>query len=189
MIMKQLTDFVKKQPIALGCAFFAVVLAGGTYFRRGALAEAQAARTDKTEQRDHIVSNVTDSVHLNEQFAAMTQAVQSIESRFVHADQIAINLQYFYKLESETQTKLTQLQQTGVIAPRDGRKHIYAGIGYSISVQGTYPQLMDFLRRIENSEHFSHVRGLTLAHANGGDAAASSKDLLLGLEIELLGLP
>jgi len=195
MNTKKLNDFAKKQPIALGCAFLSIVLAVVIYYRADGLPDAEAQLAAKTAEWEHIRDNVKNSEQLSEQFATLTQATQAVESRLVHADQLAINLQYFYRLEAETQTKLTDLRQTGVIdstKSRDGKgppsKSAYASIGYAVAVQGSYARLMNFLRRIENSEHFSRVNSLTLTSA-GGEANTAAADLSLRLDIELLGKP
>lgn len=196
MNTKKINDFAKKQPIALGCAFLSIILMAAIYYRRGALPETEAQLNDKTAEAENISDNKKNAEQLDEQFATLAQAVQTIESRLVHVDRLAINLQYFYKLESETKAKLTDLRQTGVVDSRKfqvskgpPKKTFYAGIGYAVSVQGSYPQLMDFLRHIENSEHFSRVDDLTLTQVGGSETSATSKDLSLRLDLELLGMP
>ncbi len=186
MNTQKLGDFAKKQPIALVCAVISVIFAAAIYYRSGALPAVEDKLKDKTAEWEHIRDNVKNSEQLDEQFATLTQAIQVIESHLVHPDQLAINLQYFYKLESETQTKLTDLRQTGLADKKKVHNTAYAGVGYAVSVQGSYPLLMNFLRRIENSEYYSRVDGLTLTQAGGGRNAT---DLSLRLDLELLGLP
>ncbi|HTB81550.1 MAG TPA: hypothetical protein VK717_11765 [Opitutaceae bacterium] len=186
MDTQQINDFAKKHPLALGCMFLSIVLAAGIYFRRDALAEARVQLDAKTTEGEHVTDNVKNSAQLGEQYAALTQATQMIESRLVHADQLAINLQYFYKLEADTQTKLTDLRQNGV-APvgKNAGKTAYSAIGYTVLVDGSYPQLLDFLRRIENGEHFSRIRNLRLSRAGNG---SNPDNLSLKLELDLLGI-
>jgi hypothetical protein len=193
----KLPNFIKKQPVAVVCALLCVGLALVIYFRRDALATAQAELDDKTAQEKHLKENVDSANSLNnkadrldEQCTAMTQAIQAIEARLVHADQsqLPTNLRYFYKLQSDTQTKLVDLRQTGGMpSTKNGGKASYIGVGYSISAKGSYPQLLDFLRRLENGEHFSRVNSLSLS--GGGDTVGKAQDLSLSLELELLGLP
>ncbi len=186
MDTQQINDFAKKHPLALGCVFLSLVLAAGIYFRRDALAEARVQLDAKTVEGEHVTDNVKNSAQLGEQYAALAQAAQMIESRLVHADQLAINLQYFYKLGSDTQTKLTEIRQTGAAAlGKNAGKTAYSAIGYTASVEGTYPQVLDFLRRVENGEHFSRIRNLRLARAGSG---SNPDDLSLRLELDLLGL-
>src|ERR1035441_9794640 len=119
----KLLNFIKKQPVAMVCALLCVGLALGLYFRKTTLATAQAELDAKTTQANHLEANVANANSLSNkadkleaQYAAMTQTIQDIEARFVHADQskLATNKQYFYKIEEETQTKLTGLSQSGV---------------------------------------------------------------------------
>jgi Tfp pilus assembly protein PilO len=180
----RLPNFVKKQPVAVVCALLCVVLAAAIYFRRDALAEANDILTQKRSDGEHLRDNVTNASKLDEQFAAMTQATQAIEARLVHVDQLAINKQYFYKIESETQTKLTNLSQSGVVSSsKSNGKTFYVAVVYSINVEGSYAQLLDFVRRVENGEHFSRVQDLSLS--SGGGAS----NLSLSLNLELLGVP
>jgi hypothetical protein len=195
----KLPNFIKKQPVAVVCALLCLVLAAAIYSRKDTLAAAQAELDDKTTQARHLKENVDNAIPLNkadrldEQFAAMTQAIQAIEVRLVSADQskLATNLQYFYKIESETQAKLTGLNQSGVAAPaRNAPKTTYVAVAYAISVQGTYAQLLDFVRQVENGEHFSRVQSLTLSHPNGGENTPGNlANISLSLNLELLGLP
>jgi hypothetical protein len=195
MTTVKLPGFIKKQPVALVCALLCVGLALAIYFRKDALVTAQTELDDKTTQAKHLKENVDSAVPLNkadrldEQYAAISQATQAIQARLVHLNQLAINLQYFYKLESETQTKLTDLRQTGVDASvKSVGKANYIGVDYSIGVQGSFTQLLDFVRRVENGEHFSRVISLTIS--GGGNAETGPGSLLsLSLNLELLGLP
>jgi Tfp pilus assembly protein PilO len=182
----ELPSFIKKQPVAVACALLCVVLAVVIYFRKDTLAAAQAELEDKTSRASHLKENVDSATSINkadrldEQLATMKQATQAIEARLLHVNQLAINKQYFYKLESETQTRLTGLNQSGVRPA--GRNSAYVAVGYSVNVEGTYAQLLDFVRRVENGEHFSRVQALSISPSGGGNAS-------LSLRLELLGLP
>jgi hypothetical protein len=189
----KLPNFIKKQPVAVVCALLCVGLAVAIYFRKDALSEANDILAQKKAEGEHLSDNVTNASKLDEQFEAMTRATQAIEARLVHADQskLATNKQYFYKIEEETQTKLTGLNQSGVAtSTKNAGKTNYAGVAYNISVEGTYPQLLDFLRRVENGEHFSRVLSLTLTHSGDSESTPDSAgSLSLSLNLELLGLP
>jgi hypothetical protein len=195
----KLPPFIKKQPVAVVCALLCIGLALAMYFRKAQLVTLQADLDSKTSQGNHLKANV-DSANsltnkadkLEEQYAALTQTVQAIEDRLVHADQskLATNKQYFYKIEEETQTELKALSQSGVSTSTKNSGKAYIGVNYTITVEGTYPQLLDFLRRVENGEHFARVKGLSLSVGGGGEnTAKSSAKLSLNLDLELLGLP
>jgi Tfp pilus assembly protein PilO len=187
----KLPNFIKKQPVAVVCALLCIGLVAAIYSRKISLAEANDILAQKKADGEHLRDNVTNASKLDEQFAAMTQVIQAIEARLVHADQLAINKQYFYKIESETQTKLTSLSQSGVVTSgKNSGKNSYIAIVYSLGVQGTYPQLLDFVRRVENGEHFSRVEGMVFSHSGGGESGPdSAASVSLSFNLELLGLP
>jgi len=186
----KLPNFIKKQPVAVVCALVCVGLVAAIYFGKNSLAQANDLLAQKKSDGEHLRDNVTNASRLDEQFAAMTQAVQAIEARLVHSDQLAINKQYFYKIGSETQIKLTNLNQSGAVSwSKNPGKTTYVAIVYSISVDGTYAQLLDFVRRVENGGHFSHVRSLSLTHSGGGENGPQGTTMIsLSLSLELLGL-
>jgi hypothetical protein len=188
----KLPNSIKKQPVAVVCALLCLGLAVAVYFRKDAMAEANDALAQNKSDGEHLRDNVTNASKLDEQFEVMTQAIQAIEGRLVHADQLAINKQYFYKIESETQTKLTNLSQSGeATSGKNSGKNSYIAVLYSISIEGTYPQLLDFLRRVENGEHYARVQGVVLTRGSGSENSPTggAKNLSLSLNLELLGLP
>jgi Tfp pilus assembly protein PilO len=187
----KLPNQIKKQPVAVACAVLCLGLAVVVYFQKDAIAKTNDILAQKKLEGEHLRDNVTNASKLDEQFGAMTQAIQAIEARLVHADQLAVNKQYFYKIESETQTKLTGLNQSGVAkSDKTNAKNSYIAIVYSINVQGTYPQLLDFVRRVENGEHFSRVVSVALSHAGGSENSTTGPtSTSLSLNLELLGLP
>jgi hypothetical protein len=184
----KLPNFIKKQPIAVACAVICVALGAAIYFCNGVLAEANDLLAQKKSEGEHLRENVTNGSKLDEQYASISQSLQAIEQRLVHADQLAINLQYFYEIESATQTKLADVRQGGLSAStKNAGKTNYNGVSYNLTVRGTYAQLLDFFRRVENGRRFARVSSLGLS---GGDVDADSSTILsLTLNIELLGLP
>lgn len=183
---KALIAFLKKQPITLVCLAICVIAAGAIYYRRGALTDAKADLESKTDEGGRILTNVKNSTELAEQFAALNQSTQTIEARLVHAGDLALNLQYFYKLESDTHTKLVDLRQNGPSGKRAGN---YQGIDYTVATQGTYPQILDFLRRVEAGTHYSQIHALTLSRSGSAEGGAPVKLITINLALSLLGVP
>lgn len=178
----------KKQPVGFVCG--AVCLASGLllYFRSGVTEELQAAYDQKATESAKIEANVRSAANLPEQTAAIQGAARELEARLMHVGQLAINQQYFYRLESETGVKLLDLRQNPVSAAKLGSKTgAYLGVPYNISIQGTFPQVIAFLRRLEHGRHFTRFNTVSFAKSVGSEAAADT--LTVALNIELLGTP
>ena len=186
-----LTAFIKKQPIGFACAVLCLVFAVLLYVRSNKTDEKQAEYEAKSAERTQILANVRNSDHLRELVAEMQAYAKEMESRLVHAGQLAVNLQYFYKLEAENEVKLMDVRQGPL--PR-AAKALYVGVPYSVTVQGSYKHVLSFLQRLEAGAHFCRFNTVTFGKLVGGseglaDSSGSNANMNLSLNIELLGTP
>ena len=116
-----------------------------------------------------------------EQVAEIQALTKEVEARLMKAGQLAVNLQYFYKLETENEVKLGDVRQNPF--PRNN-KTLYAGVPFTVSVQGSFAHVTNFLNRLQNGRHFCRVNT-----ANYTEASDGTGDISLALNIELLGQP
>ena len=101
-----LIAFIKKQPIGFSCVLLCIAFAIVLYFRSSKIDDYQSEYEAKSAERSQILANVRNSEHLREQVTEMQAHAKEMESRLIHAGQLAVNLQYFYKLEAENEVKL-----------------------------------------------------------------------------------
>lgn len=183
------TALLKAHPTCSVCVALSIVLALAIYFRGGRVAELQAAYEQNSTEGQRILANRTNAVQLPEQLAALKQAVGAAQARLVHRDELATNLQYFYRLESDTGTKFVNLSQnSGPAGPKGRGEGAYAPLGFSVGVQGTFAQVLDFLRRLDRGPYFCRIESATCSPA-GGESGQSSGQLTLSLSLQLLGEP
>jgi hypothetical protein len=183
---------VKRNPISFGCGTLALVLAVTQYLRLEEIPGADAELALRTADRDRVSLNIKYSAQLPEQEAAMTAALKAIEGRLIRPGELGINTQYFYELETATGVKIVDLRQSspasvpansgGAVAAR-AAKITYVPVGFSVSLQGSLPQLLEFLRQLENGAHYCRV----LTASFGGSPAARKSALSLSLSLEVLG--
>jgi hypothetical protein len=175
---------LKKNPISFGCGALAFLLSVGIYLRSEALPDAEADLTQKSAAAERIASNLKYSAQLKEQFDALVAANAAVDARIVRASQLGANTQYFYKLESDTGVKILDLRQTTASVTKPA-KGTYAPVGFSVTVQGTFAQVVEFLRQVENGAHYSRV----LTASCSTNAGNRNAPLTLALSLDLLGLP
>lgn len=175
---------VKKHPVSFGCGVLSLALAAGIYFRGGEIPESEAELAGRSAEAERFAANIKNAAQLKEHLDALVAANKEIDARIVRAGQLGINNQYFFKLESETGTKLVDFRQSPLQAVK-GAKTVFAPVPFTVSVQGTLPQLFEFLHRLESGAHYCRVMSATcgVASANRGGV------ITLGLNLELLGLP
>lgn len=186
MSNEELIAFLKKNLVAVACVVASLVIGVTIYLRSDLLPEAEKVFTQNAQKAALLAANIEDSEQLKDQYAAMSAANQKISDRMIHVGQLAENLQYFYRIESETGAKLTDLRQVPQPIPvRNAPKLAYTPVGFALAAQGTYAQLVDMLRRLEGGEHYCRVLTCSIHPVSEIRGGA----LQMTLSIELLGLP
>jgi hypothetical protein len=104
----------------------------------------------------------------------------------MHASQTLTNLQFFYKLETDTGVKMTVNSQGPLTAPpKNAGKTVYSIVPFTITVQGTIAQLIDYLHRLESNARYCRVMSITCSAPSSERGAP----ITLALNLELLGVP
>ncbi|HEY0946569.1 MAG TPA: hypothetical protein VGD81_14925 [Opitutaceae bacterium] len=189
----------KKRPISLGSALAALVFGAATYYRSAAVPEMESLLEQRTTEGERLKNNIKYSALLDDQLAALMAANRDIQERSVRPVERAKNYQYFYKMEADTGVKLLDLRQMELPAaggarpgtPPKGPKPTYVGVPYSVAVQGTYPQVLNFLRRLESGLHFCRLLNASVSTARNQNETTDSgpTPITLSLTLELLGTP
>jgi len=181
MTNEELFALVKKNPISVACAVLCVGLGAAIYFRAGEVPAATEELTQKSDEGQRLAANLQNAAQLKEQVEALATAEKELDSRLIRASQTLTNYEYFYKLESDTGAKMTISQ--GGVSPNRGKSN-YTGVPFSITVQGTLAQALDYLRRLESGARYCRVLSATCSVS--GDRNGT---LTLNLNLELLGQP
>jgi hypothetical protein len=110
-----------------------------------------------------------------------------VAARLVKPADVAVNLQYFLKMEADSGVKLSFKSPP----PTRALKGSYIAVPYSLDVQGTFKQAMTFVRKLETGDRFCRVLRATLRRDTGENTnSTKSTDLIrVSLTIELLGQP
>lgn len=185
MTNQELIALIKKNPIPVACGVILVAVGIGFYFRSGDFPAAEAELAEKSAAAEKYSLNIKYAAQLKEQFEALTQANKNVDGRLVRASQQGINTQYFYKLERETGVKLMSFGQPPTPPSVKGAKSAYTPVSFNVSVQGTMPQILDFLRQLEGGTHFVRVMTATCST----NTAVRQGPITLTLSLQMLGLP
>lgn len=185
MTNQELSALIKKNPISFGCGLAAVLLAGAIYWRSDAIPDQEKTLAEKSGLGEKLALNLTNSALLKEQVDDLGAANKAIESRLIRASALLTNTQYFYKLERELGVKLIEARQTTPPTVAKPAKGLYLPIAFSVSVQGTLPQLLTFLQSLESGAHYCRVNSATFS----GHAVQRNAPLTMALNVEMLGMP
>lgn len=177
---------IKKQPTGFACGMICLLCAGWLYYRSDEIDHRQAELKTTAEKAAVIKSNVGFAKNLPEQVAELQVSTKELEGRLVRAGQLAVNLQYFYKLEAENEVKLLDVRQNPL--PKSV-KSLYVGVPYNVNVQGSYKHVMAFLQRLERGRNFCRINSATFTKSALASGEGASTGMTLALTLELLGLP
>lgn len=187
----ELTALLKKHPLSTACGVIAIVCGGLLYWRSDAISISQAEYEARSAEAGKMIDNVKAAPGLEEQVKEIQAFGKDMEGRLIRASRLADNQQYFYKLEADNNVKFLDLRQNPL--PRSTAKTLYIGIPFTLTAQGTYPQVMKFLGAVQNGRHFSRITSATFTKAGGsaseGSGGAVPQLLNLTLNLELLGQP
>jgi hypothetical protein len=180
MSNEELRDAIKRHPLRLVCALVAMVSGVAIYLVNGNIEESQTALAQKSAEAERLAANVKDGAQLNEQLNTLMAAGAKIQGRTIKASQLANNLQYFYRLETESGVELLDVRQTS-----SGTRNVSGGVGFAVSVKGDYPTLLGYLRRLEGGPYYCRILSTSIA----APSPDRSGMLTLSLNLELLGQP
>src|SRR5882762_4302735 len=124
---------LKKYPTGFVCGAICLISAVLIYFTSRTIDEKQAEYETKAAEAARILANVRNSNGLEKEVAEIQALTKEMDSRLVHAGQLAVNLQYFYKLEAENEVKLGDVRQNA-LPPVRPVKNLYLGVPYNVAV-------------------------------------------------------
>src|SRR5688500_15859069 len=102
MSNEELGGVIRRNPLKVVCALLALLSGVGIYLTNTKISEAAVVLEEKTKEGTRLAANVKHSAQLPEQLAEVTSASEKIQSRMIRASELATNLQYFYRLETES---------------------------------------------------------------------------------------
>jgi len=188
MNLQGLVSFIKKHPIGVGCGVVAGILLVLTFMRAGDVSTLDAQLVELQDRSSRLKNNLRYSAELDEQLATVKEAIAVIENKAIVPGALATNLQFFYRLEQELGLTLVDIRQGIVVESREPTE--YLTVPYTVSVEGTYRQILDFLQHLEQGGRIVQFGSANISPSRGQAAQQSDPTnprLVLTLEIALLG--
>jgi len=186
MTTADISAWVKKHPVIASCLGLTLFAAVGVHYLSGAVTEATTLLEQRTAEGTRIAENVINAAQLREHVEEIAAARVKIEDRLVRSSELAKNLQYFYRLESETGVELIDIKQNAAAPNRvvpKGAKAGFSAVNFTVSFRGDYWAALHYLRRLENGTHFCRVLSATIEPVSPDRAGP----VRMALNIELLG--
>jgi hypothetical protein len=180
---QQIVSALRKYPVLSAAVFFCIPLAVICFYRADAIVDQQAELDVHLAEGNLFRANITNSHQLQQQVDFLVLANAAIAKRAFRSESLPLNLQYFYKLETDVGVKYLNLQPSGRAAgavkkPVSGAFGVH--LNYSVSVQGSFQQIITYLRCLEQGAYFCRI--------NSASVLGSASSVTLNLDLDLLGI-
>jgi Tfp pilus assembly protein PilO len=183
-IRTELGRLAQRYPFSAACLLLSAVLAGASLFLRGDLREFEHLQQARAREGERMLSFIARGSQLRSECAIIRAAAQRITENLVVEKNIPENFWYFYKIEQDTQTKLTELQQRPAPVPDTGAPTAYKRVPYSLRITGGFRPVIAYLQKVETGSRFGRINSFVLQRQD-----AAGKNMLLVLDLDLLAFP
>ncbi len=193
MTFSSILEYLKKNYVIAICGTVVVVCLGVYFVRNDQITRLAADYDDLSVRHSRILKNLKFASEIEVDLEEMKSMKVESESRLFSPEDLATNQRYFYQIESATGIEMTSIQQ--VIKPlptgkqnKKARKKAeqspYQEIIYDMSVQGTYIEILAFLREIEGGSAFTVLDSFAVRDARN---TVGDPKVALRLSVNVLG--
>lgn len=178
--LKQFLALIGRRPVVSLLVTIFVVLMVANYFlwqqRR-----AVAVRHEEVVRRGvEVAKALTDQARTKADLNQLQDALAQIDRSLVVEGEMEVNLGYFYKIERLSRVRLSQLNQLSAMPAPEGSP--YRAVPFSMHVNGSYSQIMNFVHQLESGPRLLRIRTYSFVRT----ADVKSKNLDLDLTVDLL---
>ncbi|WP_309025833.1 hypothetical protein [Pelagicoccus enzymogenes] len=193
MTFLSIFSYLKKNYIVSICSLVAIVCLGVYLVRSDQITRLAADYDDLSVRHSRILKNLKFGSDIEADLDRLKTMSEEIEARLFSPEDLATNQRYFYQIESATGVEMASIQQ--IIKPLPEGKNNkqarmkaerspYQEIIYDMSVQGTYTEVLSFLREIEGGEAFAVLDGFTIMDSKSKEA---DPEVDIRLSVNVLG--
>jgi Tfp pilus assembly protein PilO len=189
---EQVVQLLKRYPLPTLCGACVLAAFLAAYFRMDAISAEEQQLETVTQELNRYGTNNKHGAQLQAQVSKLSGILQKVDERAPRLGSLASNLQYFYRLEADTGVRLNDVRQLSPELKKDKKtkSDTYVAIPFSLTMEGSFTQMLAYLRSIEAGIHFHAFKSVQVnpsVVSSGGESA----DLVLQMtiQVELLGTP
>ena len=136
-------------------------------------------------QNGNILKNLKFYEGLEEDIAKMESFSMEVDERLFDSNELAANYNYFFTIEAKTGVRMSGLRQSDLnkgemVKMGLKESEMFKEIRYMMSVDGSYEQLLVFLRELEGGKAFYRIENLAVFPSGEENATIKLTALVLG---------
>lgn len=171
--MNQLVENLKNNPSILIGIVALVICLGFGFLRSNQLTELSLAESELNTKLDKINFNVRNSENIEEDIQQLEGLKSAIDERLFIGEERSTNIDFFYSFEEKldiTISEVNQLERGNSRYSGEGPDELklYSVVDYSITVSGTFHELLRFLYEIYQIDTIARVTKYEIYSAING---------------------
>lgn len=181
-----LSDFIqwigvaRRHPISTICAVICLLCLIACWFIHGNMVWLELEHKQVAQDSDLAQSSLLSGPSVKQERLAALAITRQIEDNLVVEDNLAENLQYFYKIEDRTKAHVMELRPLNSVTSNS--RALYRRVPFSIRVSGTYEQAVGFLYAIETGPRLAAITNVSVRRRD-----PTSSAVILDMNLEFLG--
>lgn len=185
--------YFKKNYILGICGFVSLVCLGIYIVRSEQITRLAADYDDLDIRRTRILKNLKFASDIEADLQEAQAFLKDAEGRLFSPEDLATNQRYFYEVESATGVQMKSIQQVIKDLP-DGKrdkkarkkaaKSNFQEIIYDMNIQGTYENVLTFMRELEGGKAFMVLEAVSMIPVK---AVAGEPEVSVRLSVTVLG--
>lgn len=162
MNFSDIADRLKQFPVAVGCAGVLLLLVVVVFLRGGVASELSMRESELSSRIRTIETNIKNSKGLKQHLEKLNSMVDEVKALLFKRHERAVNVNFFYDLEDKAEVtivRITQLPDPDPIYAKGGARalDLHSTLVYSINVNGSFSDVLNFLQKIEQVDHLMRV--------------------------------
>ena len=170
---------VRRHPLSALCALICILCGVACWYINGNMNWLEIEHKQLTQDADLAQASLISGPSVKQERLAALVITRQIEDNLVVEDNLAENLQYFYRIEERTKAHLVELRPLNSII--SDSKSLYRRVPFTIRVTGTFEQVAAFLYRIETGPRLASITSLSIRRREPESLA-----VILDMDLDLL---
>lgn len=171
---------VRRHRLSALCAIVCLICGGVCWYLGGNMKWLDLERKQLAQDADLAQASLVSGPSVKQERLAVLAITRQIEENLVVEENLAENLQYFFKIEEHTKAHIVELRPLNSIV--SDSKSLFRRVPFSIRVTGTYEQAVGFLYGVETGPRLTSITSLSIRRREPGSSA-----VILDMDLDLLG--
>jgi Tfp pilus assembly protein PilO len=163
--------FTRRNPVMVFSLVVIVLMGTASWFLWQRQQSLTVEHDEIRRNGDDMLQSLTGQTRINAEITTVTDALEFIDHNLINEGDLAENLGYFYKIETASRIRFSQLNQLSSQPQPEGS--LYKPVPFTLRASGTYRQILRLVHELETGPRQLRIRTYALSQSDSGPAPAA----------------